>query len=177
MITGASSGIGEATARLLAGDGWRCVLLARREDRLRPLAEEIGGEYELLDVADREAVDRVAAAVLERHPQIGLLMNNAGIGARAGFFDCPPERIEQVTAINYLGSVWCLRAFLPGLEAAAPSDVVNLVSVIIAPPPSLIMRRIALWTSFRLAASLIGSPSGYARSGTTEPRFSSGAPS
>src|SRR5205814_275611 len=85
VITGASSGIGEATARLLAGDGWRCVLLARREDRLRPLAEELGGEYELLDVADREAVDRVAAAVLERHPRIGLLMNNPGFVETEGF--------------------------------------------------------------------------------------------
>ena len=79
VITGASSGIGEATARQLAKDGWRCVLLARREDRLRPLAEELGGEYELLDVADREAVERVAAAILERHPRIDLLINNAGI--------------------------------------------------------------------------------------------------
>ena len=129
LITGASSGIGEATARLLAGDGWRCVLLARRAERLAPLAEEIGGEYEVVDVADRVAVERVAASVLEQHPRISLLMNNAGIGARAGFFDCPADRIEQVTATNYLGSVWCLRAFLPGLEAAAPSDVVNVVSV------------------------------------------------
>jgi NAD(P)-dependent dehydrogenase (short-subunit alcohol dehydrogenase family) len=129
VITGGSSGIGEATARLLARDGWRCVLLARREERLAPLAEELGGEYELLDVADRAAVDRVAEAVLARHPRIQLLMNNAGIGARAGFFDCPPERIEQVTAVDYLGSVWCLRAFLPGLVAGAPSDVVNVVSV------------------------------------------------
>jgi uncharacterized protein len=138
VITGASSGIGEATARRLAKDGWRCVLVARREDRLRSLAEEIGGEPELLDVSDREAVDRVAASVLERHPRLALLINNAGIGARAGFFDCPPERIEQVTAVNYLGSVWCLRAFLPGLEAAAPSDVVNVVSVAgtVAFPPS-----------------------------------------
>jgi NAD(P)-dependent dehydrogenase (short-subunit alcohol dehydrogenase family) len=129
VITGASSGIGEATARLLARDGWRCVLLARREELLAELAAAIGGEYEVLDVGDRDAVERVAAAVLERHPRIALLVNNAGIGARAGFFDCPPDRIEQVTVTNYLGSVWCLRAFLPGLEAAAPSDVVNVVSV------------------------------------------------
>jgi len=129
VITGASSGIGEATARLLAADGWHCVLLARRAERLAALASEIGAEYEVLDVGDRAAVDRVAAAVLARHPSVSVLVNNAGIGARAGFFDCPPERIEQVTATNYLGSVWCLRAFLPGLEAAAPSDVVNVVSV------------------------------------------------
>ena len=57
VVTGASSGIGEAIARLLAGSGWHCVLVARREARLRALADEIGGEVELCDVADRDAVD------------------------------------------------------------------------------------------------------------------------
>jgi uncharacterized protein len=128
VVTGGSSGIGAAIARALAGRGWRCVLLARREELLRQLAEEIGGEFELCDVGDREAVDRTAAAVLERHPQIGLLVNNAGIPARTGFVDGEAERIELVTRVNYLGAVWCLRAFLPGLLASTPSDVVNIAS-------------------------------------------------
>ena len=96
------------------------MLLARREERLRPLAEETNGEFELCDVADRAAVDAVAARVLERHPKVHLLVNNAGIPGRANFVDGDPERIENVMRTNYLGSVWCLRAFLPGLEAAAP---------------------------------------------------------
>jgi short-subunit dehydrogenase len=128
VVTGGSSGIGEAIARALAKRGWRCVLLARREELLRKLAEEIGGEAEICDVGDREAVDRVAAAVLERHPKIGLLVNNAGIPARTGFVDGDLERIELVTRVNYLGGVWCLRAFLPGLLADTPSDVVNIAS-------------------------------------------------
>ena len=128
VVTGGSSGIGAAIARSLAGRGWRCVLIARREELLHKLAGEIGGEYEVCDVGDREAVDRTAAAVLERHKQIGLLVNNAGIPARTGFVDADPERIELVTRVNYLGGVWCLRAFLPGLLAAAPSDVVNVAS-------------------------------------------------
>jgi uncharacterized protein len=128
VVTGGSSGIGASIARALAGRGWRCVLIARREELLQQLAEEVGGEYEVCDVGDREAVDRTAAAVLERHPQIGLLVNNAGIPARTGFVDGDPERIELVTRVNYLGGVWCLRAFLPGLVAAAPSDVVNIAS-------------------------------------------------
>ena len=128
VVTGASSGIGAALARRLAGDGYTCVLLARRERLLRELAAEVGGEAEVCDVADREAVERVAAAVLERHPRIALLVNNAGIPARTTFLG-DPDRIEQVLRVNYLGSVWCLRAFLPGLEAARPSDVVNVVSV------------------------------------------------
>jgi NAD(P)-dependent dehydrogenase (short-subunit alcohol dehydrogenase family) len=138
VVTGASSGIGAEIARLLASRGWHCVLLARREDRLRTLAEETGGEYELCDVTDRHAVDEVAARILERHPSIGLLVNNAGIPGRSNFIDGDPERIEHVMRTNYLGGVWCLRAFLPGLEAGAPSDVVNMVSVsgVVAFPPS-----------------------------------------
>jgi NAD(P)-dependent dehydrogenase (short-subunit alcohol dehydrogenase family) len=129
VITGASSGIGEEIARRLAPRGWRCVLLARREERLRTLAEAVDGEYELCDVTDRDAVDAVAARVTERHPQVHLLVNNAGIPGRASFLDGDPERIELVLKTNYLGSIWCLRGFLPALEAAAPSDVVNIVSV------------------------------------------------
>ncbi len=138
VVTGASSGIGAELARGLAQRGWHCVLLSRREERLRPVAEEIGGEFEVCDVADRGAVEAVAARVLERHPRVHLLVNNAGIPARANFVDGDPQKIEGVMRTNYLGNVWCLRAFLPGLEAAAPSDVVNVVSVAgaVAFPPS-----------------------------------------
>ena len=138
IVTGASSGIGAEIARLLAGRGWQCVLLARREERLRALADEIGGEYELCDVTDRAAVEQVAARILARHPSVHLLVNNAGIPGRSNFLDGDPERFELVMRTNYFGSVWCLRAFLPGLEAAAPADVVNIVSVsgVVAFPPS-----------------------------------------
>jgi uncharacterized protein len=137
VVTGASSGIGAAVARLLAGRGHLVVLVARREERLRTLAEEVGGEFEVCDVGDRAAVERVAGAVLGRHPAIALLVNNAGIPGRTTFFGSKPERIEETMRVNYLGSVWCLRAFLPGLEAGASSDVVNVVSVAgtIAFPP------------------------------------------
>ena len=129
VVTGGSSGIGAAIARALRGQGWDCVLVSRYEERLRPLAEELGAEWETCDVGDREAVERMAAAIVERHPRVSLLVNSAGIPGRGGFLKTPPERIEEVTRTNYLGGVWCLRAFLPALEAAAPSDVVNIVSV------------------------------------------------
>lgn len=139
VVTGASSGIGEALARRLARDGWRCVLLARREERIRALAEELGGEHEVCDVTDREQVDAVAQRVLGRHPEVGLLVNNAGIPGRRDFLTVEPELAERVVQTNYLGGLWCLRAFLPGLEAAAPeAHVVNVVSVAgtVAFPPS-----------------------------------------
>jgi len=128
-VTGASSGIGAAIARALAGRGWQTVLLARREDRLRALSEEVGGEYEVCDVGRRADVERVAAEVIERHPRIELLVNNAGIPGRRGFTEINLDRLEEVLRVNYLGAVWCLRAFLPALERAERSDVVNIVSV------------------------------------------------
>jgi uncharacterized protein len=114
------------------------VLLARRKDRLHALAEELRGEYQVCDVGDREDVRRVAACVIERHPRIGILVNNAGIPGRASFVGIDSERLEEVLRVNYLGSVWCLRAFLPALEAAERADVVNIVSVAgtVAFPPS-----------------------------------------
>jgi hypothetical protein len=158
VVTGASSGIGEAIARALVDRGWHAVLLARREDRLRALAEELGAEaslamppertrgpgprvrvdYEVCDVSRREDVERAAAAVIERHRRIALLVNNAGIPGRAGFTAIEPERLEEILRVNYLGAVWCLRAFLPALEAAGRADVVNIVSVagIVAFAPS-----------------------------------------
>ena len=133
VVTGASSGIGAATARELARRGWRCVLLARRADLLERIAGEISGEWEICDVADRASVNEVAARVLERHPSVALLVNNAGMPARGSFLEIDPEIIERVVQVNYLGGVWCLRAFLPGLQEAARSGagahVVNLVSV------------------------------------------------
>jgi short-subunit dehydrogenase len=130
VVTGASSGIGEAIARLLASKGWHCVLVARREERLRALADQLGGEVELGDVADREAVDAMAARILGRHPAIHLLVNNAGMPARGSYLSVDLDLVRRVMEVNYLGGVWCTRALLPGLEAAAPgAHVVNLVSV------------------------------------------------
>ncbi|MDW8338843.1 MAG: SDR family NAD(P)-dependent oxidoreductase [Thermoleophilia bacterium] len=132
VVTGASSGIGEATARALAARGYLCVLLARRAERLERIASEVGGEWEACDVADRARVEEVAARILERHPAIRILVNNAGIPARGSFLEIAPERLEAVMDVNYLGGVWCLRALAPGLRAAAASEgahVVNVVSV------------------------------------------------
>lgn len=146
VVTGGSSGIGAAVARRLTGKDWHCVLVARDEDRLRAVATELDGEYEVCDIGDRVAVDRMAAGVSERHPRISLLVNNAGLSGRTpgdprrrGFIDTDPEWIEALFRINFLGAVWCLRAFLPALEAARPAHVVNIASVAgtVAVPPGL----------------------------------------
>jgi len=131
-VVTASSGIGEATTRELARRRWHCVLLARRQERLEAIASEIGGEAEVCDVTDRAQVEEVAARVLERHPRIALLVNNAGVPGRGTFVTAEPEMVERVLRTNYLGGVWCTRAYLPGLRAEAATGrahIVNVVSV------------------------------------------------
>jgi short-subunit dehydrogenase len=129
VVTGGSSGIGAALARKLALRSYRLVLVGRGRERLERVAGEVGGEAEVCDVGDRAAVEDLAQRIGERHPAVRLLVNNAGVPGRRGFLDSEPEQIEGVIRINYLGSVWCLRAFLPLLEASAPSAIVNVVSV------------------------------------------------
>jgi len=120
VVTGASSGIGAGLCRELRVRGHHVVGLSRR-------AAPDADEHEECDVADRASVEAAAARVLARHPRLALLVCNAGIPARGDFLDTEPETIEAVMRTNYLGAVWCLRAFLPGLREGA--SVVNVVSV------------------------------------------------
>ena len=166
VITGGNSGIGAAIARELAGKAWHCVLIARNEERLTQVAEEIGGEYEICDVGDRAAVEQVAERITERHPAIKLLVNNAGFaGRRVGekrgrrdFLEANPDRFEELVRTNFLGAVWCLRAFMPALEAAQPSHVVNVASVAgtvaVPPGPYAATKHALLAFSRALAATL-----------------------
>lgn len=119
VVTGASSGIGAEVIRTLRARGWHTVGLSRRPSE--------ADEHEVCDVADRASVEAAAQRVLERHPSIDLLVNNAGVAAGGSFLKAAPERIEQAIRVNYLGSVWATLAFLPGLGAG--SHLVNLVSV------------------------------------------------
>ncbi len=119
VVTGASSGIGAAVVSLLRSRGVRVVGLSRRPSG--------ADEHEECDVADRAWVEAVAGRVLERHGNVDLLVCNAGVGARASFLDADPETIERVVAVNYLGTAWTVRAFLPGLHHGA--HVANVVSV------------------------------------------------
>jgi NADP-dependent 3-hydroxy acid dehydrogenase YdfG len=121
VVTGASSGIGAATAERLAGEGFDVVLAARRLDRLTALAERIGGRAVQLDVTDATAVDAFAAG-LER---VDVLVNNAG-----GAFDAAPvaeadlDSWQRAFEVNVLGSVAMTRALLPALRASGAGDLV-----------------------------------------------------
>lgn len=130
VVTGASAGIGEATARALAGAGYRVFAGARRLERLETLAAEIGGVALPVDVTDGESVERFAAAIREQAPAVHLLVNNAG-GALGldRIEDSVDEHWETMFATNVLGTMRVTRALLPALEASGDGHIVNLGSI------------------------------------------------
>ncbi len=132
LITGASSGIGEAAAhRLIREPGASLVLVARREERLRELATSLGERrvsFLAVDLLDDDAPARILAHVLERHTRLDLLVNNAGAAWRAQFADGGYENIRRTMAINFDAQVRLTEALLPLLRASAPSAIVNIAS-------------------------------------------------
>jgi len=134
IVTGASSGIGAQLARDLAARGMRVVLLARREDRLRALADEIvraGGTALAVpcDVAERGQVDAAIARALEAHGRVDVLVNNAGYGRHVLFKDHDVADIERMLRTNVLGTVYAIKAVLPAMRRQGRGWIVNLSSV------------------------------------------------
>jgi NADP-dependent 3-hydroxy acid dehydrogenase YdfG len=119
LITGASSGIGAATARRAAKTGYRIVLAARREDRLRELAEELGGTQRAIavrcDVSDFQDDQALAQAALDSFGRIDAVFANAGFGAQRGFLEESPEHWRSMVLTNVLGTALTIRATLPHL--------------------------------------------------------------
>jgi NADP-dependent 3-hydroxy acid dehydrogenase YdfG len=125
VVTGASSGIGAATAERLAAEGFDVVLAARRQDRLAALAERIGGRAVQLDVTDATSVEAFAAAL----DRVDVLVNNAG-----GAFDAAPvaeadlDSWQRTYDVNVLGTVRVTKALLPALRASGAGDLVFVSS-------------------------------------------------
>jgi short-subunit dehydrogenase len=130
VVTGASSGIGEATARRLSGDGWRVLLVARREDRLRALAETLSdASWVAADLTDDDAPARVRAAVDERLGALHLLVNNAGFSEPAAFGDGGYANVRRVMELNFDAVLRLTEELLPAVRRSAPSAIVNVSSV------------------------------------------------
>jgi NADP-dependent 3-hydroxy acid dehydrogenase YdfG len=134
VVTGASSGIGEATARTLAGQGFHVIAVARRADRIAALAEEIGGTAVVADVTDpaavaalAEACDRVCGSI---SGSIKVLVNNAG-GAKgvAPVGEADLEHWRWMWETNVLGTLQVTRALLPKLIASGDGLVVTVTSI------------------------------------------------
>jgi NADP-dependent 3-hydroxy acid dehydrogenase YdfG len=122
LITGASSGIGSATARAAAAAGYRLVLGARSQEPLARLAGELGGDGRALalrcDVTEWEAQQALATAARERFGRIDVVFANAGFGAARGFEAETPEHWRAMVLTNVYGAALTIRATLPALREA-----------------------------------------------------------
>jgi len=126
VVTGASSGIGAATARRLAADGFEVICAARRADRIEALADEIGGRSVACDVTDPDAVTALARAV----PECGVLVNNAG-GAfgMESMAEADEDNWRAMWETNVLGVMRVTKALLPALKASGDGRIVVTGSV------------------------------------------------
>ncbi|TVT52693.1 SDR family oxidoreductase [Amycolatopsis rhizosphaerae] len=138
VITGAASGMGEATARLLAASGARVALLARREDRLTTLAEEINaGSGQAIavpaDVTDQASIASTVDTVHREFGPVDLVVNAAGVMLPNPVFDGRDDEWQRMIDTNLTGALRLIRAFLPDLLGAAASggtaDLVNISSI------------------------------------------------
>jgi NADP-dependent 3-hydroxy acid dehydrogenase YdfG len=120
LITGASSGIGAATARHAADDGYRLVLAARSTDKLSTLAEDLGGAERAIavtcDVADFDQQQAMVQAALDAFGRIDVAFANAGFGASRGFLEETPEHWRDMVLTNVLGCAFTIRATIPALK-------------------------------------------------------------
>jgi uncharacterized protein len=135
LVTGASAGIGEATVRRLAHEpGARLVLVARREQRLRALADELGGATVVaVDLTSPAAPQEVLAAIEREHGDLHLLVNNAGASWRGSFGETGWENVERHMRLNFEAPVRLTEALLPLMRATADRDgrrvsIVNVAS-------------------------------------------------
>ena len=135
IVTGASAGIGEATARALAAVGMRVAVCARRRERLEQLATAIsaaGGEAAVypLDVTDGAAVRGMADHVAGRWGAIDVLVNNAGRGLSATFEDSKPEELRALLELNVVAAFTATQAVLPWMRRQGRGHVVNVSSIV-----------------------------------------------
>ena len=134
VITGASSGIGEATAKELASKGAKLVLAARREERLKKLQEEIqtnGGQviYKVTDVTSREQMDELARYALKEFGKIDVLVNNAGIMPQAFLAENKVDEWDKMIDVNIKGVLYAIAAIVPSMRENKSGHVINLSSV------------------------------------------------
>ncbi|MEA2323866.1 MAG: hypothetical protein QOD81_3716 [Solirubrobacteraceae bacterium] len=140
LVTGASSGIGDATARRLAENGATVVVVARRKDRLDTLVSDIeaaGGTALAVeaDITDRGQADRAVQAAVDRFGRLDILINNAGLMLLGPVVGADVEEWERMIAVNQTGLLYVTHAALPHLLAAAEdelrgvADIVNISSI------------------------------------------------
>jgi short-subunit dehydrogenase len=129
IVTGASSGIGAATARLAAAQGATVVLAARRTDRLTALAAELPGSLAVTtDMRDPDAITRLVQITLERHGRVDVLINNAGQGLHVPVEQIDLEDLRAVTELNFYAPMLAMQAVVPAMRRQGHGVIVNVSS-------------------------------------------------
>lgn len=133
LVTGASSGIGQAVAHRLAARGYRLVLVARRRDRLESLVNDLRPGADaiplVLDLSRPEQIESMVGPALQAHGPVDILLNNAGYGRCVGFLDENDDEHRQLMQVNYFAAVALIRAVLPGMLARHHGHVINVASI------------------------------------------------
>jgi NADP-dependent 3-hydroxy acid dehydrogenase YdfG len=132
VITGASSGLGEATARHLAGHGARLVLGARRIDRLQALASELSLDQRAvvrMDVTNRDEVTALVERAIELHGRIGVMLNNAGLMPQAPLERLKVDEWDRMIDVNLKGVLYGIAAALPHMQRQKSGHFINVSSV------------------------------------------------
>jgi len=129
LVTGASSGIGRATAEALARKGARLALSGRDPARLRAVAADTGGEAILADLTEPGAPARVAREARERLGGVDVLVNNAGVGLAGPFGDADAARVDELVAVNLRAPMLLARALVPDMLERGRGAVVNVASI------------------------------------------------
>jgi short-subunit dehydrogenase len=130
VVTGASSGIGQATARLLSQTGYEVIALARRGERLKALAAECPGVTpRTLDLTDDQALQELCAELAGRQQPLDLLVNNAGYAVRGLIADVPRPAVERMYKVNFFAQIPLIQAVLPGMKRARQGMIINISSL------------------------------------------------
>ncbi len=128
-ITGATAGIGAATARAVVAEGGSVAIGGRRAERLDDLVAEIGGVAVEMDVRDRAGSQRLVDAAIAEFGQLDAIVANAGIGAYGGIMDLDDQQLQDMVDTNVAGTLWPIRAAVPHFVDAGKGDIVIIASV------------------------------------------------
>jgi len=134
LITGASSGIGRATAILFAKKGANIILVARRKEKLEQVENDLK-KFNVstlvckCDISDKSQAQKMSEKVFEKYESIDILVNNAGFAIYGSFSNLTTEKIESQMKTNYFGMIYCIKNFLPSMIKKKSGHIVNVASV------------------------------------------------
>lgn len=136
IVTGASAGIGAATAAALAQQKAHVVLAARRSERIEPLAAQLARTYDVrtlavaTDVSRRADIDALVARTLETFGRVDILVNNAGVGLQGDVADLPEAELRYLFDVNLFGAVHAMQAVIPTMRQQGSGAIVNVTSIL-----------------------------------------------